>query len=283
MIRIEESKKNIKVGEYYVRVNDVYVVGDGGDLEILWRLYAAKGYKRVVFEERLGGKEEVRYHYFSFDTRMYRVYSSIQGLLEQFGDVYVFDLYEIQPNKKSVKKVIVFLNRKNLVAFAALLLAIVGVWMVFEKKKESEVKAKVVQAPPPPPQEPEIQMPVYIPCRTNLPSFAKLFDYSDQVLNGRLLKSLEDKTVEMVLEVMEVKPVEERTIRLPAGLDEREFSMQDMGDRVVFSVGGYDNCLMFIDLNKALPLVVEDLTMESCRLSLEKSCIGGSHVREDAT
>jgi hypothetical protein len=274
MIRIEEDKRNIKVGEYYVRVNGVYVVGDGGDLEILWRLHAANGYKRVVFEERLGGKEEARYHYFSFDAKMYRVYSSIQGLLEQFGDVYVFDLYEIQPNKKSVKRVAGFLNRKNLVVFAALLSAIVGVWMAFEKKKEGEARARVVQTlPPPPPQVP--QAPAYIPCRTNLPSFAKLFDYSDQVLNGKLIKSVEDKTVEMPLEVMEVKPVEEKRINLPAGLDEREFNMQDMGDRVVFSIGGYDDCLVFIDLNKRLPLVVEELTMQNCRLSLEKSCIGG--------
>jgi hypothetical protein len=274
MIRIEENKRNIKVGEYYVRVNGVYVVGDGGDLEILWRLHAANGYKRVVFEERLGGKEEARYHYFSFDTKMYRVYSSIQGLLEQFGDVYVFDLYEIPPNKKSVKRVAGFLNRKNLVVFAALLSAIVGVWVAFEKKKEGEARARVVQTPPPPPSQVP-QAPAYIPCRTNLPSFAKFFDYSDQVLNGKLMKSVEDKTVEMFLEVMEVKPVEEKRINLPAGLDEREFNMQDMGDRVVFSLSGYDGCLMFIDLNKRLPLVVEELTMQNCRLSLEKSCIGG--------
>jgi hypothetical protein len=271
MIRIEENKKNIKVGEYYVKVNGVYVVGDGGDLEILWRLHAANGYKRVVFEEKLGGKEEVRYHYFSFDAKMYRVYSSIQGLLEQFGDVYVFDLYAIPPNKKSVKRVVGFLSRKNLVVFGILLTAIIGVY-IFSSKRE--VESPVVQPPPPPPIE-EPPAPVYIPCRTNLPSFAQFFDYSDQVLNGKLIKSVEDKTVEMPLEVMEVKPVEEKTIKLPAGLDEREFNMQDMGDRVVFSIGGYDNCLMFIDLNKALPLVVEELTMGSCRLSLEKSCIGG--------
>jgi hypothetical protein len=273
MIRIEESRKNIKVGEYYVRVNNVYVVGDGGDLELLWRLYATNGYKRVVFAERLGGKEEARYHYFSFDAKVYRVYSSIQGLLEQFGDVYVVDLYEIPPNKKSVKKVVGFLNRKNVVVFAALLLAIVGVWVGFEEKKQDEVQTKAVQPLPPPSEVP--QEPPYISCRTNLPSFAKLFDYSDQVLNGRLLKSLEDKTVEMFLEVMEVMPVEERSIRLPAGLDERDFNMQDMGDRVVFSLSGYDSCLMFIDLNKNLPLVVEELTPQSCRFSLEKSCIGG--------
>lgn len=273
MIRIEENKKNIKVGEYYTKVNGVYVVGDGGDLELLWRLHAANGYKRAVFEERLGGKEEVRYHYFSFDAKMYKVYSSIQGLLEQFGDVYVFDLDEIPPNKKSVKKVAGFLHRKNLVVFAALLLAIVGVWMVFEKKKEEKTQTRVVQTLPPPPQV--SQEPPYIPCRTNLPSFAQLFDYSDQVLNGKLIKSVEDKTAEMFLELMEVKPVEEKEIKLPAGLDERDFNIQDMGDRVVFSLSEYDSCLMFIDLNRALPLVVEELTMGSCRLSLEKSCIRG--------
>ncbi|MFZ8783861.1 hypothetical protein [Thermocrinis sp.] len=276
MIRIEESKKDIKVGEYYTRVNGVYVVGDGGDLEILWKLYAANGYKRVVFEERLGGREEVRYHYFSFEEKMYRVYSSIQGLLEQFADVYVFDLDEIPPNKKSVKKAVGFLNRKNVVVFGVLLTAIVGVY-TFSSKREVE-KPVVQQPPPPPPSPPEeeiIQAPVYIPCRTNLPSFAKLFDYSDQVLNGRLLKSLEEKTVEMPLEVMEVSAVEKSEVKLPAGLDERDFNMQDMGDRLIFSLSGYDSCLMFIDLNKSLPLVVEELTMGSCRLSLEKSCIRG--------
>jgi hypothetical protein len=151
MIRIEENKKNIKVGEYYVKVNGVYVVGDGGDLELLWRLYVANGYRRVVFEERLGGKEEVRYHYFSFEVKMYRVYDSIQGLLEQFGDVYLFNLYEVPPNKKSVKKVAGFVSKKNLLVFVALLSAIVGVWVIFEKKKENEVKTRVVQTPPPPP------------------------------------------------------------------------------------------------------------------------------------
>jgi hypothetical protein len=275
MIRFEESKKNIKVGEYYTRVNGVYVVGDSGDLELLWRLHAAEGYRRVVFAERLGGKEEVRYHYFSFEEKLYRVYSSIQGLLEQFADLYVFDLDEIPPDKKSVKKGIGFLKRKNVVVFGVLLAAIVGVY-TFSLKRE--VEKPVVQQPPPPPSPPEeeiIQAPVYIPCRTNLPSFAKLFDYSDQVLNGRLLKSLEDKTVEMPLEVMEVSAVEKAQVKLPAGLDERDFNMQDMGDRLIFSLSGYDSCLMFIDLNKNLPLVVEELTMGSCRLSLEKSCIGG--------
>jgi len=275
MIRFEESKKNIKVGEYYTRVNGVYVVGDSGDLELLWRLHAAEGYRRVVFAERLGGKEEVRYHYFSFEEKLYRVYSSIQGLLEQFADLYVFDLDEIPPDKKSVKKGIGFLKRKNVVVFGVLLAAIVGVY-TFSLKRE--VEKPVVQQSPPTPSPPEeeiIQAPVYIPCRTNLPSFAKLFDYSDQVLNGRLLKSLEDKTVEMPLEVMEVSAVEKAQVKLPAGLDERDFNMQDMGDRLIFSLSGYDSCLMFIDLNKNLPLVVEELTMGSCRLSLEKSCIGG--------
>jgi len=270
MIRIEENKKNIKVGEYYVKVNGVYLVGDGGDLEILWRLHAADGYKRVVFEERLGGKEEVRYHYFDFDARMYRVYGSIQGLLEQFGDVYVFDLYEIPPNKKSVKKVVGFLNSRNVVVFGVLLTAIIGVY-IFSSKKE--VERPVVQLPPPTPiQEP--QTPVYIPCRTNLPSFVKSFDYSNQVVNGKVIKSLQDKTVEVPLELMEVRAVEKAQISLPATIDEKDFNMQDMGDRVVFSMGGYDDCLMFIDLNKTLPLVVEELTMQSCRLYLEKSCVG---------
>jgi hypothetical protein len=270
MIRLEENKKNIKVGEYYVRVNNVYVVGDGGDLEILWRLHVANGCKRVVFAERLGGKEEVRYHYFSFDARMYRVYSSIHGLLEQFGDVYVFDLDEISPNKKAVKRVVGFLNSRNVVVFGVLLAAIFGVY-IFSSKRE--VERPVVQPPPPPIED--TQAPVYIPCRTNLPSFAQLFDYSDQVLNGRLLKSFEDKTVEMPLELMEVSAVEKTEIKLPVGLDERDFNMQDMGDRLIFSVGGYDSCLMFIDLNRVLPLVVEELTLQSCLLSLEKSCIRG--------
>jgi hypothetical protein len=194
--------------------------------------------------------------------------------LEQFGDVYVFDLYEIPPNKKSVKKVVGVLNRKNLVVFVALLSAIVGVWMAFEKKKEEQARARVVRTTPPPSLQVP-QAPTYIPCRTNLPSFAKLFDYSDQVRNGRLLKSIGEKTVEMSFELIEIKPVEEVKIVLPAGLDEKEFNMQDMGAKTVFSISGYDNCLMFIDSNKALPLVVEELTMQNCRLSLEKSCIGG--------
>jgi hypothetical protein len=273
MIRMEENKKNIKVGEYYVRVNGVYVVGDGGDLELLWRLYTASGHKRVVFEERLGGNESVRYHYFSFDVKEYKVYSSIQGLLELYGDVHVLDLDEVPPNKKSVKKVAGFLNRKNVVVFAALLTTIAGVWTVWTKRERVVEKPQVLQPPPPPPQVPQAS--AYIPCRTNLPSFAKSFDYSDQVVNGKIIKSLQDKTVEVPLELMEVKAVEKAQISLPATVDEKNFNMQDMGDKTVFSMGGYDNCLMFIDLNRALPLMVEELTMQSCRLSLEKSCVGG--------
>jgi len=273
MIRIEESKRNIKVGEYYVRVNGVYVVGDGGDLELLWRLYTANGYRRVVFEERLGGKGEVRYHYFSFEAKTYKVHSSVQGILEQFGDVYVFNLYEVQPIKKTVKRASGFLDRKNVVVFGALVLAMVGVFTFLTKKEKPVERPKVVQAPPPPPQE--TPAPTYIPCHTNLPSFAQLFDYSDQVLNGRLIKSIHDKTVEMFLEVVEVGPVDKAEIILPAVMDERSFNMQDMGDRSVFIMSGYDSCLMFIDLNKGLPLVVEELTKQNCRFSLEKSCIRG--------
>jgi len=273
VIRIEENKRNIKVGEYYVRVNGVYVVGDGGDLELLWRLYAANGKRRVAFEERLGGREETKYHYFSFDGREYKVYSSIQGLLELYGDVYVLDLYEIPPDKKFVRRVAGFLNRKNVIVFASLLVAIVGVFTVFTRREKTVEKPKVVQSPPPPPQTP--QSPAYVPCRTNLPSFARLFDYSDQVVDGKIIKSLQDKTVEVPLELMEVSAVEKAQVNLPAGVDEREFNIQDMGNRAVFSLSGYDSCLMFIDLNRGLPLVVEELTMQSCRLSLEKSCIRG--------
>lgn len=269
MIRIEENKKNIKVGEYYVQVNGVYVVGDRGDLWLLWRLYIADGYKRVVFEEKLGGKEGVRYHYFSFEAKMYRVYGSIQGLLEQFGDVYVLDLDDVPPNKKSVKKPSELLSRKNVLIFVVLLAAIVGVWTV---SKGTVEELKMVQ-PLLPPQA--SQAPAYVPCRTNLPSFAQAFDYSDQVVNGKIIKSLQDKTVEAPLELVEVRAVEKAQISLPATVDEKSFNMQDMRDKTVFSMSGYDNCLMFIDLNMALPLVVEELTMGSCRLSLEKSCIGG--------
>jgi len=153
-----------------------------------------------------------------------------------------------------------------------LLVAIVGVFTISTKREKPVEKPMVVQ-PPPPPQVP--QAPAYIPCRTNLPSFAEFFDYSDQVVNGKIIKALQDKTVEVPLELMEVKAVGKAQIILPATLDERDFNMQDMGDKTVFSMGGYDNCLMFIDLNKALPLVVEELTMQSCRLYLEKSCVGG--------
>jgi hypothetical protein len=41
-------------------------------------------------------------------------------------------------------------------------------------------------------------------------------------VNGKLIKAVREKTVEMFLEVTEVKPAEERSITLPAGLDERE-------------------------------------------------------------
>jgi len=273
MIRIEENKRNIKVGEYYVRVNGVYVVGDGGDLELLWRLYAANGNRRVVFEERLGGRESVRYHYFSFDVREYKVYSSIQGLLELYGDLHVLDLYEVPPDKKSVKRVAGFLNRKNVVVFAVLLIAIAGVFTVFTKRERTVEKPKVVQPPPEPPQA--FQPPVYVPCHTNLPSFANSFDYSDQVVDGKIVKSLQDKTVEVPLELMEVSAVEKAQVNLPATVDEKGFNIQDMGNRTVFSLSGYDSCLMFIDLNRGLPLVVEELTMQSCRLSLEKSCVRG--------
>ncbi len=272
MIRMETEKKNIKVGEYYVYVNGVYVVGDGGDLELLWRLHAASGKKRVVFEEKLGGKESVKYHYFSFDVKEYKVYSSIQGLLELYGDISVLDLYEVPPNKKSVKTMVGLLNRKNVVVFVALVAAIAGVWTVWAKRERVVEELEVVQ-PTPPPQVSE--EPVYIPCRTNLPSFAESFDYSDQVVNGKVIKSLEDKTVEVPLELMEVRSAEKAQMNLPATLDEKEFNMQDMGDKVVFSINGYDNCLMFIVLNKTLPLVVEELTMQGCRLHLEKSCVGG--------
>jgi len=273
MIRTETDKRNIKVDEYYVWVNGVYVAGDGGDLELLWRLYAANGYKRVVFEEKLGGKESVRYHYFSFDAKEYKVYSSIQGLLELYGDIYVLDLDEVPPNKKSVKRVVGLLNRKNVIVFVALLTAIAGVFTVFTGREKTVEKPKAVQPPPPPPQVP--QPPVHIPCRTNLPSFVKSFDYSDQVVNGKIIKSLQDKTVEVPLELMEVRAAEKAQINLPATLDEKEFNMRDVGDKTVFSMGGYDKCLMFIVLNRELPLVVEELTTQSCRLYLEKSCLGG--------
>ena len=272
MIRLETDRRNIKVGEYYVQVNGVYVVGDGGDLELLWRLYSAKGRRRVVFEEKLGGRESVRYHYFSFDAKEYKVYSSIQGLLELYGDVYVLDLDEVQPDKKSVKKLAGFLNRKNVLIFAALVAAIAGVWTVWTEREKIEERPQTLQPPPPPPEVP--QEPVYVPCRTNLPSFAKSFDYSDQVVDGRVIKSLQDKTVEVPLELMEVRAVEKAQIILPATMDEKSFNMQDMGDKAVFSMGGYDNCLLFIVLNRELPLVVEELTMQSCRLFLEKSCVG---------
>lgn len=274
MIRIETDIKNIKMGEYYVKINGVYAVGDGGDLEVLERLYFAKDYRRVVFEEKTGNKDSSRYHYFSFDAKMYKLYDSIQGLLEQFGDVYVFNLYDIKPNKKSVKKVVGLLDKKNIAVFSILVAAIAGV-LIFKNKGKNDsnttnLHQQSIQRPPEHPSSPPV-----VPCHTNLPSFAHLFDYSDQITNGKLIKSINDKTIEVPIETTEVKPPERISIKIPKTMSENEFNMQDAGDKMSFTISGYDNCLMFIDLNKHLPFIIDSLTPENCVLHLEKSCIKG--------
>lgn len=208
MIRMEDNKKNIKIGEYYVKVNGVYVVGDGGDLELLERLYVAEGYQRVVFEERIGDKTDVRYHYFSFDIKAYKIYNTIQGLLEQFGDVVVFNLDDVQPNKRFVKRVAGFLDKKNVVVFSVLVAAIAGSIM-FLKNGDKKNKTSIPITPAPIPQTAsKPQQPPPPSCHTNLISFAKLFDYSDQVINGKVVKSIKDKTIELTLQPIEVSPVE---------------------------------------------------------------------------
>jgi len=274
MIRMESNKKNIKIGEYYVKVNGIYVVGDGGDLELLERLYAAEGHSRVVFEERMGEKGDARYHYFSFNIKAYKVYNSIQGLLEQFGDVVVLNLYNIQPSRKSVKKIAGFLDKKNIAVFGILIVSVVGA-VIFLKNKENEpapvISTPMPQTPMPQPQQP----PPPPPCNTNLPSFTKLFDYSDQVVNGKIVKSVNDKTIELALQSMEVSPVEKIDIKIPSSMDEKLFNMQDAGDKLNFTINGYDNCLLFIDVNKELPLMIDVLNMGNCNIYIEKSCIKG--------
>jgi hypothetical protein len=274
---MESNKKNIKIGEYYVKVNGIYVVGDGGDLELLERLYVAEGYSRVVFEERMGDKGDVRYHYFSFEIKTYKVYNSIQGLLEQFGDIVVFNLDDIQPNKKFVKKVAGFLDKKNIVVFGILVAAVSGT-VFFLKNKEDKPSTSASPIPIPQaiskPQQPQ-QPPPPPPCHTNLPSFAKIFDYSDQVANGKIIKSIEDKTIELSLQSMEVSPIEKVDIKIPSSMDEKLFSMQDKGDKLSFTINGYDNCLLFIDANKKLPLIIDSLNKGNCNIYLEKSCVKG--------
>jgi hypothetical protein len=276
MIRMEGNKKNIKIGEYYVKVNGVYIVGDGGDLELLERLYVAEGYPRVVFEERMGDKGDIRYHYFSFDIKSYKVYNSIQGLLEQFGDIAVFNLDDIQPNKKFVKKVAGFLDKKNIAVFGILVVAVAGT-VLFLKKKEDKPSTPIKPIHVPQeiskPQQP--QQPPPPPCHTNLPNFAKLFDYSDQVVSGKVVKSINDKTIEITLQPIEVSPVEKADIKIPSSMDEKLFNMQDAGDRMTFTINGYDNCLLFIDANRKLPLMIDTLNMDNCNIYLEKSCIKG--------
>jgi hypothetical protein len=280
MIRMESSKKNIKIGEYYVKVNDIYVVGDGGDLELLERLYVAEGYPRVVFEETIGDKGDVRYHYFSFDIKAYKIYNSIQGLLEQFGDVVVFNLNDIQPNKKFVKKVAGFLEKKNIVIFSILIMAVAGTALFFKSKKNKPSSPSTpIQMPQAISKPQQLQQPLTPPppppCHTNLPNFAKLFDYSDQVSGSKIIKSINDKTIEMPLQSTEVAPVEKADIKIPETIDEKLFNMQDTGDRLVFTINGYDNCLLFIDANKKLPLIIDTLNTENCSIYLEKSCIKG--------
>jgi hypothetical protein len=275
MIRMESNKKNIKIGEYHVKVNGIYVVGDGGDLELLERLYVAEGHPRVVFEERIGDKGDVRYHYFSFDVKAYKIYNSIQGLLEQFGDVAVFNLDDIQPNKKFVKKVAGFLDKRNIAVFGILIVAVVGT-VLFLKTKEDKPSAPITPIQMPQeisqPQQPQ-QPPPPPACHTNLPSFAKLFDYSDQVVNGKIVKFINDKTIELALQPVEVSPIEKADIKIPSSMDEKLFNMQDAGDKLTFTINGYDNCLLFIDVNKKLPLIIDTLNMGNCNIYLEKSCI----------
>ncbi len=273
MIRMEENKKDIKIGEYYIRVNGVYIAGDGGDVELLEKLYVAEGYQRVALEERMGDKGEARYHYFSFDRKTYRVYNSIQGLLEQFSDIAVFNLDDIQPNKKFVKKIAGFLDKKNIAVFGILIVAIAGTVLFFNKKEEDRPSTPITpiqtpqtvskpQQPPPPP-----------PCHTNLPSFAKFFDYTDQVASGKVVKLVNDKTVEITLQTIEVSPIEKADIKIPSSMDEKLFNMQDAGDKLTFTMSGYDNCLLFIDVNKKLPLTIDTLDTNGCNIYLEKSCI----------
>lgn len=274
MIRMENNKKNIKIGEYYVKVNDIYIVGDGGDLELMERLYAAEGYTRVVFIETIDDKGDTRCHYFSFGIKLYKIYNSIQGLLEQFGDIVVFNLYDIPPNKKSIKKIAGFLDNKNIAIFGILILAVAGTTIFLKNKKNSsstpitpiaapQTISKPQQPPPPP------------PCHTNLPSFAKSFDYSDQVVNNKIIKSTGDKTIEIDLQLIEVPPVKKASIKIPSSIDEKLFNMQDTGNKLSFSINGYDNCLLFIDANKKLPLIIDTLNKGSCNVYLEKSCIKG--------
>jgi hypothetical protein len=273
---MESNKKNIKIGEYYVKVNGIYIVGDGGDLELLERLYVAEGYPRVVFEERMGDKGDVRYHYLSFDIKTYKIYQSIQGLLEQFSDVVVFNLDDIQPNKKFVKKVAGFLDKRNIAVFGILVVAVVGT-VIFLKSKKDKPSEPITPIQMPQeisqPQQPQQPPPPPPACHTNLPSFAKFFDYSDQVVNGKIVKSINDKTIEVALQSIEVSPVEKADIKIPSSMDERLFNMQDIGDKLIFTINGYDNCLLFIDANKKLPLIIDTLNMGSCNIYFEKSCV----------
>lgn len=284
MIRIENNKKNIKTGEYYTKINNTYIVGDGGDLELLERLYVAEGYTRVIFKETIGDKEKAKYHYFSFNIKTYKTYNSIQGLLEQFSDIVIFNLDDIQPNKKSVKKTVGFLDKKNIIIFSMLITAISGTTL-FLKNKENKPTQPIIpnppipqntlkpQQPPQPPQPPPQPPPP--PCHTNLPSFAKLFDYPDQVANNKIIKTINDKTIQTTLQLTEVAPIKKANIKIPSPIDEKLFNMQDTGDKLMFTINGYDNCLLFIDANKKIPLIIDTLNTGNCNIYLEKSCIKG--------
>jgi hypothetical protein len=281
MIRMKRGDiKNINMGKYYTKVNDVYVIGDDEDFELLERLYVAEGHQRVVFKETILDKIEVKYHYFSFDIQLYRVYDSIQGLLEQFGDIIVLNLDDIKPNKKSVERIAGFFDKKNIAIFGVLVVVTAGI-ILFLKNKENEPSTSITptptsqttpisqttskpQQPPPPPS-----------CHTNLPSFAKFFEYSDQLVSGKVVKSIGDKTIEIALQSIEVAPVEKADIKIPSFIDENAFNMQDAGDKLTFTINGYDNCLLFIDVNKRFPLIIDTLDTKNCSIYFEKSCIKG--------
>ena len=266
-MRIEQDSKRIAQGELYVRHGDFYVVGGAEYKDILSTLAGLVSSNPSSQKFLVVG---VKAYLFDFVKGVIRVYE------KEDAEV----LLAVEPQIKAckvgecvgkVKKKGLSIDKRQVIIAGILFLVVVGVFKVYsyyKQKREEELARKRQQEMA---MKVQSQKPVLPPCTSNVRSFFEKFVFPAQVRNAQIyIQGSSGIAVVVPLEEQQDVRVGSR-IRIVSPSEDITKGQDSLG--VYFQLNNYYQCLEFISLNKELPLTVEELTDNSCRIRIKGGCL----------
>jgi type II secretory pathway pseudopilin PulG len=256
-MKVALSDKEIPTGSFYVRLDKFYIYDSKSVvLEYLTDLFKQRKANAYVLKFR------DKYYVFLIekDRLTIKEKDNINDILILYPNAIVKEdryLKKIKPRTKGFS-----LNKKQLIAFPALLTILVILFVGYKKKQLAEKEARLRQMAL---QEQQLrqqqqqQQAVYKPmCLSNVASFLENYIPYSVIEEGILRVKVKDTTYNIPLESKETEPIRIEKLYMPT----KDYNITPIPEGYDIRIKGYIQCLNFVFSNKDIPLTIRRITNE---------------------